>query len=64
MTNNPTWTVEEVVEVLQHCQKTLAMMVDPKAVEQTTVLVAYSNAVEAETRARSLLSKIKEQSDG
>ncbi len=44
-------------EALQSAQTVLAMMVNPETIKTTTVLHAYAQAVEAETRARQALKE-------
>lgn len=48
---------EELLEALEQAQSVLAMFIDPKAIERTTTLNAYAQAVEAETRARAIIAK-------
>lgn len=43
--------------VLRQCQKALAVMVEPNAISQTTVITAFQQAVAAETAARKLLAE-------
>lgn len=52
--------VEAMSGCLRECQGALAMMVEPDAVKQTTVVNAYAAAVAAERRARSTLAASKE----
>ena len=45
----------ELRAALRECQRTLAMMVAPESVRQTTVAAAYASCVAAEAKARKLL---------
>lgn len=45
----------ELRTALRECQRTLAMMVEPQSVRQTSVATAYAACVAAEAKARKLL---------
>jgi hypothetical protein len=49
--------LKEAEELLRLCQSTLAMMVAPDAIKQASVVHAYAQAVEAESKCRAFLSK-------
>lgn len=53
--------VMELVKALEDAQKTLAMMIAPDAIKQTTVLNAYAAAVEAEYKVRQALANFKQK---
>jgi len=46
-----------LLEALKEAQSVLAMMVEPGAIQQTTVISAYAAAVAAEAKARTVLSQ-------
>jgi hypothetical protein len=45
--------------IIRICQSTLALMVAPDAIRQTTVIHAYASAAEAETKCRRFLNQEK-----
>jgi hypothetical protein len=45
----------ELQTVLRECQRTLAMIVEPQSVRQTSVAGAYAACVAAEAKARRIL---------
>lgn len=47
-------------EVLQQCQKALAMMIAPDAIRQTTTLHAFEQATAAELAARKAIALVDE----
>lgn len=53
----------DLIAALEDARKTLAMMIAPDAIKQTTVLNAYAAAVEAEYKARQALSKAKGETE-
>ena len=46
----------DMLEALKACQSALASMIAPDAIEQTTVLNAFAQATEAESKARAAIS--------
>jgi hypothetical protein len=47
---------EQMAEALRACQSALAMMIAPDAIKSTSVLHAFTQAVEAECKARAALT--------
>jgi hypothetical protein len=45
----------DMVEALRLCQRTLALLIAPDAIKNSTALTAYAQCVEAEAKARSAL---------
>ncbi|CDP51965.1 hypothetical protein [Devosia sp. DBB001] len=46
----------DLVDALQLCQRALANIVAPDAIQQTTVTAAYAQAMAAEAKARAVLA--------
>ncbi len=49
----------DIIEAMQVGQRVLAMFIDPAAIEQTTTLTAYAQAVEAEAKLRAALRRAR-----
>ena len=51
--------VQDLVKALEACQAALALVVEPKAIKSSSVLGAFTQAFEADCKARSALAKFK-----
>lgn len=49
--------IASLSDALRECQQTLAMMIQPGAIQNTTVLQAFAAATEAEAKARALIGE-------
>lgn len=54
---------EQMAEALRACQSALAMMIAPDAIQSTSVLHAFTQATEAECKARAALSAWEASND-
>lgn len=54
--------VTELVKALEACQASLALMIEPKAIKSSSVMGAFTQAFEADCKARSALAKFKDLS--
>lgn len=52
--------VTELVEALEACQASLALMIEPKAIKSSSVMGAFTQAFEADCKARSALTHYRE----
>lgn len=51
---------QALVEALEKCQRALAMLTEPEAIEGSSVQHAWAHAVEAEAAARAALAAVRE----
>lgn len=56
--------VADLVEALEHCQSALAMVIAPDAIKSSTVMHAFAQAIEAECKARTALSRFEKAGKG